>query len=469
MAGPGDPTDVAARSCSRSAAGVAAPAALVRRQGPLGRVGRGRRPHPAAHRGRPAARPGAAGRRVRRRRAGAALPAAGRRAARVPARGAGARDVRRRRRAGRLRRAVGHPGHRLAAGRDPGRPHGRRRAVRAGARREDRRRAGGPGARGGAVQHLGVLGRAVHPQAVPPGAARGEPRPGAAPGAALGGQRAGGVAAGRGRGQRWTASRSRWPCCRTTPRTPPRAGRWPWPACATCSPRATCAPTRWAATSRPRPPGSARRSPWCTTSCAGRWAAPSWTRPSWPRPGSERLDHAAAEVVPSWPSSVEPIRAVYDRVAELADPVPTQRVHGDLHLGQTLRTPLRLAGDRLRGRAGGPRSPTGCGRTRRCATWPACCARSTTPPTTSSRSGSRRSAWSEPDHNSQLSWRANEWAARNRSAFCDGYAPRRGRRPAGAGRPAARVRAGQGRVRGAVRDPQPADLGRDPAGLDHAG
>jgi len=31
------------------------------------------------------------------------------------------------------------------------------------------------------------------------------------------------------------------------------------------------------------------------------------------------------------------------------------------------------------------------------------------------------SAWSDPDHNSQLMWRANEWATRNRSAFCDGY------------------------------------------------
>jgi maltokinase len=112
-------------------------------------------------------------------------------------------------------------------------------------------------------------------------------------------------------------------------------------------------------------------------------------------------------------------------VAELSVPVPTQRVHGDLHLGQTLRTPYgwlvidfegepaAALADRLR---------------------PDCALRDV--------AGMLRSFdyaafhqlsqwepsgdWTDPDHDSQLAWRAVEWAQRNRSAFCDGYAIRAG-------------------------------------------
>ena len=137
---------------------------------------------------------------------------------------------------------------------------------------------------------------------------------------------------------RSTASRSRWRCCRTSRPTRPTAGRWPWPACATCWPRRTCAPTRWAATSRARPRGSARPSPSVhdelrralgETSRDARELAAVW---------HERLGATVAEV-PVLAPYVDAIRATYDAVAGLAEGMPTQRVHGDLHLGQTLRTP----------------------------------------------------------------------------------------------------------------------------------
>jgi maltokinase len=141
----------------------------------------------------------------------------------------------------------------------------------------------------------------------------------------------------------------------------------------------------------------------------------------------ERFSAAAAEV-PALAEHAVVIRAVYDAVAALPGPVPTQRVHGDLHLGQTLRTPRgwlvidfegepaaplaeRVRADSaLRDIAGMLRSfdyaafhqlsqwvPTG--------------------------------DWTDPDHDSQLAWRAREWAQRNRSAFCDGYTLRAGADP----------------------------------------
>ncbi len=141
----------------------------------------------------------------------------------------------------------------------------------------------------------------------------------------------------------------------------------------------------------------------------------------------ERLGVVADEV-PSLTPYVPAIRALFDAVAGLSTPVPTQRVHGDLHLGQTLRTPYgwlvidfegepaAALGDRLR---------------------PDCALRDV--------AGMLRSFdyaafhqlsqwgpagdWTDPDHDSQMAWRANEWAQRNRSAFCDGYALRAGTDP----------------------------------------
>jgi maltokinase len=141
----------------------------------------------------------------------------------------------------------------------------------------------------------------------------------------------------------------------------------------------------------------------------------------------ERLT-AAAAAVPALAEHVERIRAGYDAVAALPGSVPVQRVHGDLHLGQALRTPYGWLVIDFEGEPAAPlderirpdsalRDVAGMLRSfdyaafHQLSQWePA-------------------SDWTDPDHDSQLAWRAREWAQRNRSAFCDGYALRAGGDP----------------------------------------
>jgi maltokinase len=140
----------------------------------------------------------------------------------------------------------------------------------------------------------------------------------------------------------------------------------------------------------------------------------------------DRLDASVAEV-PALAEHAGSIHAIYDAVDELHGPLPTQRVHGDLHLGQTLRTPrgwlvLDFEGEPAaplaeRVRPDSPlRDVAGMLRSfdyaafHQLAQWD-------------------HTAWSDPDQESQLMWRAREWADRNRSAFCDGYALRAGGDP----------------------------------------
>ncbi len=137
----------------------------------------------------------------------------------------------------------------------------------------------------------------------------------------------------------------------------------------------------------------------------------------------ERLE-AALAVVPELAPHADALRAAYDAVGALTDPVPVQRVHGDYHLGQVLRTqdgwvlldfegePARPLAERtalmspLRDVAGMLRSFDYAARH------------------LLAERGST-GAGAEP----HLAYRANEWAERNRSAFCDGYAAAGGRDP----------------------------------------
>jgi maltokinase len=131
-----------------------------------------------------------------------------------------------------------------------------------------------------------------------------------------------------------------------------------------------------------------------------------------------RLDQAVA-VVPELAAHASALAAAYDDLAALGAPVPVQRVHGDYHLGQVLRT---LDGWRLIDFEGEParrleerreldsplRDVAGMLRSFDYAAWHLL-------------AGAPRSP--------QREYRAAEWAERNRSAFCDGYADSAGADP----------------------------------------
>ena len=132
----------------------------------------------------------------------------------------------------------------------------------------------------------------------------------------------------------------------------------------------------------------------------------------------ERLE-AAVVVVPELAPHAQAIRQAYDAVATRTDPVQVQRVHGDYHLGQVLRTqdgwvlldfegePARPLSERralmspLRDVAGMLRS----------------------------FDYAARHLLAERGGEPQLAYRASEWADRNREAFCDGYARAAGTDP----------------------------------------
>lgn len=127
---------------------------------------------------------------------------------------------------------------------------------------------------------------------------------------------------------------------------------------------------------------------------------------------------AAVEAVPELRPYADRIEAAYADIARVSE-VPVQRVHGDYHLGQTLRTgdgwlvldfegePARPLAERtalmspLRDVAGMLRSYD---------------------------YAARHLLAGHPE-SEQLGYRAVEWADRNRSAFCDGYASEAGHDP----------------------------------------
>lgn len=136
-----------------------------------------------------------------------------------------------------------------------------------------------------------------------------------------------------------------------------------------------------------------------------------------------RLDKALS-VVPELEPYLPSLREQVGTMRHLDHPVPTQRVHGDYHLGQVLRTVL---GWKLVDFEGEPAQPLA---ERTALDSPI---RDVASMLRSFDYAARYLLITDYDHEhpayDQITYRAGEWATRNREAFCDGYAD------AGAGDP----------------------------------
>jgi len=133
-----------------------------------------------------------------------------------------------------------------------------------------------------------------------------------------------------------------------------------------------------------------------------------------------RLDLAMA-AVPELARHAEKVGDAYSRLAKLIDPVPAQRVHGDYHLGQVMRT---QTGWVVLDFEGEPASPLA---QRRARSTPL---RDVAGMLRSFDYAARHQLLTHPDA-AGLAPRASDWVRRNGDAFCAGYAAAGGLDPAG--------------------------------------
>ncbi|HMG32231.1 MAG TPA: aminoglycoside phosphotransferase [Jiangellaceae bacterium] len=132
-----------------------------------------------------------------------------------------------------------------------------------------------------------------------------------------------------------------------------------------------------------------------------------------------RLD-AAVATVPELTTYAPSLAVSFDRLARLRGPVPAQRIHGDYHLGQVVRT---VVGWKLVDFEGEPARPLA---ERVALDSPI---RDVAAMLRSFDYAARHLLVVDHPGSEQIAYRAVEWAERNRAAFCEGYAKAAGHDP----------------------------------------
>jgi maltokinase len=125
----------------------------------------------------------------------------------------------------------------------------------------------------------------------------------------------------------------------------------------------------------------------------------------------DRLDRAVA-AVPELARCEPALRTAFEEVSTLTDPLEVQRIHGDYHLGQVMRT---QTGWVLLDFEGEPAVPL----EQRRARWPAL---RDVAGMLRSLDYAARFQLASNENADQIAAAARDWARRNQAAFCTGYA-----------------------------------------------
>jgi maltokinase len=131
-----------------------------------------------------------------------------------------------------------------------------------------------------------------------------------------------------------------------------------------------------------------------------------------------RLEQASADA-PEMQQHADVVRAAFDELAKLGEPLRVQRIHGDYHLGHVARTETGWIVLNFEGKPAVPLEA------RRAFSSPL---RDVAGMLRSFENAARAQLIGHP-HEDRLRHAAQAWALRNRAAFCDGYAEASGTDP----------------------------------------